>query len=383
MTASQGGVALTAPCSLTGLSSSIYLCSTSIAFDPTLTGAWSLAFRNGGDSATSTTPTLAGAERPVPFVSGVTSSGSSFTPTFDFVLPPGFTPDGVRVVIFDRSVTPASALHSQGVSGTTRSFTVPATLSSGQALRANNPYSLSISLIETRDHVPFLTNPTDSGILNRSTAFFDFVTGPSAGGGVTLLPSVASVSGTVTVETPVSSQPAVAGVNVASGTLIQTGSDGTITLAFPGGTQLVVSPNTQVTLLPPLLPTGDDVQLNQVRGLVTHSVANPVPFQPDHYRVQTPVATVRPTGTNFSTQYSESGGIGALVVSVQQGQTEVANRRAELARLIAGQQGSFSDAVPRVTPILPVNRGSVIAGTVNTFSWTAFAAAGDTSSSSR
>lgn len=85
---------------------------------------------------------------------------------------------------------------------------------------------------------------------------------------------------------------------------------------------------------------------------------------------------MRPTGTAFSTRYTEAGGLGDLVVAVQQGQTEVANRRGQTTTLIAGQQASFSDAVPRVTPILPVDRGSVVSGAVNTFSWTSFAGAG-------
>lgn len=87
------------------------------------------------------------------------------------------------------------------------------------------------------------------------------------------------------------------------------------------------------------------------------------------------MATVRPTGTEFSTRYSEAGGIGDLVVSVQSGVAEVSTRRGQLTTLTAGMQATFEDSVPRVTPILPVDGGGVVGGRVNTFSWTAFGGA--------
>jgi hypothetical protein len=84
---------------------------------------------------------------------------------------------------------------------------------------------------------------------------------------------------------------------------------------------------------------------------------------------------VRPTGTEFSTRFSQANGQGSLVVAVQQGTVEVARRGGQLSTLVAGAQGSFDEPVPRVNPILPVTGGSLVPGKVNTFSWTSFPAA--------
>lgn len=187
------GITSTGPCQPLAVNPNF--CARQPAFSPSRMGAWALTFRNGSDTATITTPTLAGAETPVPFVVGVMASGSTFTPTFSFAIPAGFTPDAIRVNIFDRAVTLPifgikDVVHSQALPPTTTSFTVPATLSSGQPLRANNPYTLNIQLIETRGRVDFSSN-NNALILRRSSAFFDFT--PIAAdipGGVLVPPSL-------------------------------------------------------------------------------------------------------------------------------------------------------------------------------------------------
>lgn len=111
--------------------------------------------------------------------------------------------------------------------------------------------------------------------------------------------------------------------------------------------------------------------LSQTRGSLAHTVSSAGATGPDRYRVQTPIVTLRPTGTEFTTSYSQTGTLGSTVVSVQSGTVEVADRRGQRTTLSTGMQASFEDAVPRATTILPVDRGVVVGGQTQTFSWTA------------
>ena len=86
--------------------------------------------------------------------------------------------------------------------------------------------------------------------------------------------------------------------------------------------------------------------------------------------MQTATATLRPTGTEFTTRYTQTGAIGSTIVSIQSGVVEVTNRRGQLATLVAGANATFDDVVPRLILILPVHQGTVHEGRVNTFSWT-------------
>jgi hypothetical protein len=141
-----------------------------------------------------TTPTLAGAESPVPFPTSVTISGSGFTPTLSFTIPASFSPDAIRINIFDKSITldngTKGVVHSQALPAGTRSFVVPSTLSSGQPLKADNPYVLNIQVIETRGHADFSSNNNNALILRRSSSFFDFTPLTSGAPPVVLLPTV-------------------------------------------------------------------------------------------------------------------------------------------------------------------------------------------------
>jgi hypothetical protein len=179
---------------------------------------------------------------------------------------------------------------------------------------------------------------------------------------------VEAVTGSVVLRTSQSAQSLVTGAGFAPGSLIQTGSDGTATLAFPDGTRLVVDPDTQVALLPPADPAIPETVLHQVRGALRHTRDAGA----GRYAVQTATATARPAGTVFSTQYSEAALTGSLVVTVQQGVVEVTDRLAQLTTLSAGAQGTFEDTVPRATLVLPVHRGSMVPGKSHTFVWTRF-----------
>jgi hypothetical protein len=185
------------PATCAPLAVSPNFCATAPPFNSSRLGSWNLTFTNGPDSATISTPTLAGAENPVPFPQSVTISGSGLTPTFTFTIPAGFSADAIRITIFDKTVTlpngQKDVVHSQALSASTTSFTVPTTLSSGQPLHEGRSYVLGIQLIDLRPGVTeaqFLASNNNAMILRRSNSFFDFT---SLGGGAppqVILPTV-------------------------------------------------------------------------------------------------------------------------------------------------------------------------------------------------
>jgi hypothetical protein len=171
-------------------------CARSVAFSPTLNGAWNLTFQNGPNAAPAVTPTLgAPAATPAPFPTNVTISGSGFTPTLSWTVPVGFTPDAVRVNVFDKTAPNLAngqkdVVHSQALAGMATSFVVPSTLNSGQSLKAGNSYVLNIQFIETAGHAPLVGGNFNDNIVRRSSSFFDFT--PLTGGAPpqVLLPTV-------------------------------------------------------------------------------------------------------------------------------------------------------------------------------------------------
>jgi hypothetical protein len=192
-------------------------------------------------------------------------------------------------------------------------------------------------------------------------------TSPNAGESLPPVATVATASGTVRLRTPLETQPVAPGISVAPGALLETGGDGAVTFDLTGGVRVSAASNTQVTVSQ---PSAAELVLNQVTGELSHS--RPGGASPDGFRVQTGTALVRPTGTVFSTRYTQSGTQGETVVTVQSGTAEVEDRRGQRTALAAGQSAAFADAVPRVLLILPVDGGVVREGVVNTFAWTAF-----------
>ena len=151
-------------------------CAASPVFSSTRLGSWSLTFQNGTDTATITTQTLTGAENPVPFPKNVTITRSDH-PTISFTVPAGFTPDALRVLIYDRSVTLPNGVNdlifSQPVSASATSFTIPSSVT----LKPNNPYTIGFQLIDLRPgftEANFLAANSNAMILRRSSSFFDF-----------------------------------------------------------------------------------------------------------------------------------------------------------------------------------------------------------------
>lgn len=157
----------------------------SIAFYPgiTGTGAWSLNFMNGGDTAQAVTPDIAGASV-VPFANSVAISGNGANPTFNWTIPNTFAPDGVQIRIRDTTTflgSPAGVggngianiIYTKTFAANTTSFTVHANDPNlTQTLQQNHTYSIEIDLLDTRNNLP--QNIGNTNILSQSRAFFDF-----------------------------------------------------------------------------------------------------------------------------------------------------------------------------------------------------------------
>jgi hypothetical protein len=126
-------------------------------------------------------PDISGTTSAVPFPVNVTISAGATptTPTLSWVVPSGFTADAVRIQVFDKSQIllngQADIIHSDAISATGNSYTIPTTLSSGQQLALGGNYVLNVQLIDTRgDPAIFDKNNNNAEILRRSNSYFDF-----------------------------------------------------------------------------------------------------------------------------------------------------------------------------------------------------------------
>lgn len=152
-------------------------CSRAPAFSSNRLEPWTLNFVRGGDTLSVQTPSLLGAEQPVPFPVSVSLRGGGTTPTVSWVVPGGFKPDGVRIQIFDKSrVNPQTGavdiIHSVGLDPALGSYTLPATFTGGLSLAMGGQYAINFQLVETRGHVAFTNN--NAQILRRSNSWFNF-----------------------------------------------------------------------------------------------------------------------------------------------------------------------------------------------------------------
>jgi hypothetical protein len=182
------GTFTTTPVACGGLAILPSFCATLAPFSLDRIGSWNITFQNGLDVATAVTPDLAGIPAaPVPFPTNVTIAGTGTTPTLSWTVPQTFTPDAVRVQVFDKSITLPN-----GVKDVIFSTNLPANQSSFQipagTLKQDGQYTLNVQLIETRGHVPIGVGNTN--ILRRSDSYFAF--SPLAGGTLPqiLLPTV-------------------------------------------------------------------------------------------------------------------------------------------------------------------------------------------------
>jgi hypothetical protein len=193
----------------------------------------------------------------------------------------------------------------------------------------------------------------------------------AASAGVVPAAEPQAVAGAVTLRTPFGSAALTPGADLSPGGLVQTGPDGTATIAFRDASQLVVSPNSLLVLPPLPTPTSVPSLVGLVRGQAR--ITTPVPGGgATHPGIQTPTVTVRPAGTDFSVDYAQPVTTGTATVTVQQGLAEVEDRRGQRFAVAAGQQRTFVDSVPRVITILPMQQGAVLPGRTNTFLWTRY-----------
>lgn len=169
-------------------------CSRSLGFNAGRLDPWTLRFERGANNLEVQGPSLLGTENPVPFPVSVSISGTGLTPTISWQVPAAFAPDGFRVNVFDKSRIlaggNADVIHSQAINPSATSFTLPSTLSSGLVLQEGGNYTISLQLIETRNHIAFTGNNAE--ILRRSASFFAFT--PLSGDvpNIVSLPTVAN-----------------------------------------------------------------------------------------------------------------------------------------------------------------------------------------------
>ena len=160
---------------------------------PRIAQPWSFTFQrtNSADSLTVTGPSvseiatatsftggpfnLPGA---VPFPTDVTISNGAtpLTPVISWNLPAGYTPDGFRVQIYDKSrIRPngvADVIHNDSLLANATSYTVPSILEAGIQLETGGKYAINFEVIETRGDVPFTGG--NRQILSQSSSFFSF-----------------------------------------------------------------------------------------------------------------------------------------------------------------------------------------------------------------
>jgi len=143
---------------------------------------WNITFTQGGETRTVVGPSMTGSAVVVPHPTSVTISGGGLTPTISWTLPQGYTPDGFRVQIFDRSQTQANGttadiIHSIAIPNNATSYQLPAVLT-GQgpngplSLQFGGSYAINFQVVETRGDVVFTNNNVQ--ILSRSNSFFAF-----------------------------------------------------------------------------------------------------------------------------------------------------------------------------------------------------------------
>jgi hypothetical protein len=151
-------------------------CSRSTTFNAGRLEPWTLRFTRGAESLEVLGPSLAGAENPVPFPVSVSLTGSGVTPTVSWVVPGGFVPDGFRINVHDKNLLDNTGrpdqVHSANIAPNATSYTLPSVFSGGRPVEIGGNYTITLQLIETRDHVTFTNNNAE--ILRRSSSFFAF-----------------------------------------------------------------------------------------------------------------------------------------------------------------------------------------------------------------
>lgn len=148
----------------------------SVEFSPALTGSWEIEIRNPGSSqSVLTVNTLAlGMTSLVPFVTNGRMTPNGITPRISWDFPAMFTPDSLRLFIFDldRRTLDGSALviHTEDLGADVTFFDIPSTMDEGDSLAFQGRYEIAVMLQKLR---------SNGSLLARSRTFYSFSPTPT------------------------------------------------------------------------------------------------------------------------------------------------------------------------------------------------------------
>ena len=148
--------------------------SRSIAYDPALTGSWTISATNPADPnspVTALTPAVGNAGT-TEFVENMSLTGNGVTPTLNWQFPASSVRDTVQVRIYDHQQFDAfgfeKLIHLEFVDPNQTSFDIPSILNdnNGMGLVIGDRYTIAIISDERR---------SDRSVAARSRSFFEFV----------------------------------------------------------------------------------------------------------------------------------------------------------------------------------------------------------------
>jgi hypothetical protein len=130
---------------------------------------WTLIFQKGSAQLPVPGPPLLGINndsilQSFPHPIDVKFSGSGTTPTISWTIPGGLVPDGFRVQIYDKRdhLGPdglPDIIHNEELPATATSYTLPQPFpDSGLSLVDGGLYTINFQVVESRNHVQFLSN---------------------------------------------------------------------------------------------------------------------------------------------------------------------------------------------------------------------------------
>jgi len=140
-----------------------------------------------------------------------------------------------------------------------------------------------------------------------------------------------------------------------------------------------VEENTVATLNPSAV-TGKSITLVRGKITTTFDCTN----NPGAYTVNTPAGTITfpdncssnkragETSAKFTTNYSQNGLQGSLVVSVISGSVTVTDRDNNQTVVSAGSDKTISTSIPRSSWVMPIDKDKIYGGQQNLFVWTAY-----------
>lgn len=153
-----------------------------VAFNPNLTGAWTMSFSDGvGAPAVRTAAAIRQGAVQTPFAQSITLSGTGNAPTFNWAPPAGTTVNGYRINLFDRAqvstVNPSGQILSQNFAPSVTSFSpnnATPGLPAGYMFNTTSRYSIEISTLQTRDGSNSVSSLNNANVYALSRVYADF-----------------------------------------------------------------------------------------------------------------------------------------------------------------------------------------------------------------